>query len=76
MTRNKLGFIGGSYGVGRDVVYPLSEKSAISSCFSPEYLAGDPLIANPSKGSTGADVGGITSLEKIWGIVIALAARF
>ena len=50
---------------GKDVVYGPNENSAICNRFSPEYPVGEPPIANPSEGSTDANVGGISSVVRI-----------
>ena len=58
-----------------DMVYPLSGNSASNSEVPPEYLAGELPVVKPSEGSTDADVGGISSVVRIRGTVIALAGR-
>ena len=57
------------------MVYPLSGNSASNSEVPSEYPAAEPPIVRPSEGSTDADVGGISSVVRIRGTVIALARR-
>ena len=58
-----------------DMVYPLNGNSASNHEVPPEYSVGEPPVVKPSEGSTDADVGGISSVVRIRGIVIALAGR-
>ena len=58
-----------------DMVYPLSGNSASNSEVPPEYPVGEPLVVKPSEGSIDGDVGGISSVVRIRGMVIALAGR-
>ena len=58
-----------------DMVYPLSGNSASNSEVPPEYPAGEPAVVKPSEGSSDADVGGISSVVRIQGMVIVLAER-
>ena len=58
-----------------DVVYPLHGDSAERGESTSGYPVGEPPINRPSERHPESDVGGISSVVRIWGTVIALAGR-
>ena len=58
-----------------DVVYPLHGDSAMEGESTSGYSAGKSPINRPSERHPEFDDGGISSVVRIWGIVIALAKR-
>ena len=55
-----------------DMVYPLCGNSASDREVPPKYPAGEPPVVKPSEGSPDADVGGISSVVRIRGMVIEI----
>ena len=58
-----------------DVVYPLHGDSPIEGESTSGYPAVEPPINRPSERHLESDGGGISSVVRIWGTVIALAGR-
>ena len=50
------------------MVYPLDGDSA--TCSGSRYLVEEPLVNKPSERQTGLDGGGISSMVRIWSIVV------
>ena len=58
-----------------DVVYPLHGDSAMEGELTSRYPTGEPPIDRPSERHPESDGGGISSVVRIRGPVIALARR-